>query len=67
MAVKVAVRNPVEYCSPGFSFAKSLTVTRTCERGDLNPYALRHRILSPARLPFRHSRVLSENALNSNT
>ncbi len=28
-----------------------------CERGDLNPHALRHRILSPARLPFRHSRV----------
>ncbi len=27
-----------------------------CERGDLNPHALRHRILSPARLPFRHSR-----------
>jgi hypothetical protein len=28
-----------------------------CERGDLNPHALRHWILSPARLPFRHSRV----------
>ena len=28
-----------------------------CERGDLNPHALRHRILSPARLPFRHSRA----------
>ena len=28
-----------------------------CERGDLNPHALRHRILSPARLPFRHSRM----------
>src|SRR5579863_5621489 len=28
-----------------------------CERGDLNPYALRHWILSPARLPFRHSRT----------
>ncbi len=31
---------------------------RWCERGDLNPHALRHRILSPARLPFRHSRAL---------
>jgi hypothetical protein len=30
-----------------------------CERGDLNPHALRHRILSPARLPFRHSRVIA--------
>ena len=28
-----------------------------CERRDLNPHALRHWILSPARLPFRHSRV----------
>jgi hypothetical protein len=27
-----------------------------CERRDLNPHALRHWILSPARLPFRHSR-----------
>jgi transposase-like protein len=31
--------------------------SRRCERGDLNPHALRHRILSPARLPFRHSRA----------
>jgi hypothetical protein len=31
-----------------------------CERGDLNPHALRHRILSPARLPFRHSRASSQ-------
>ena len=30
-----------------------------CERGDLNPHALRHWILSPARLPFRHSRAQS--------
>jgi hypothetical protein len=29
-----------------------------CERGDLNPHALRHWILSPARLPFRHSRMV---------
>lgn len=28
-----------------------------CGRGDLNPYARRHRLLRPARLPFRHSRV----------
>jgi hypothetical protein len=28
-----------------------------CERRDLNPHALRHWILSPARLPFRHSRL----------
>jgi hypothetical protein len=27
-----------------------------CGRGDLNPYARRHRLLRPARLPFRHSR-----------
>ena len=26
----------------------------------MNPHALRHRILSPARLPFRHSRVVHE-------
>jgi hypothetical protein len=32
-------------------------ICSSCERGDLNPHALRHRILSPARLPFRHSRV----------
>src|SRR6185437_6210700 len=28
-----------------------------CGRGELNPHALRHWILSPARLPFRHARV----------
>jgi hypothetical protein len=32
-------------------------VSLDCERRDLNPHALRHWILSPARLPFRHSRV----------
>ncbi len=32
-----------------------------CERRDLNPHALRHRLLRPARLPFRHSRK-NENA-----
>jgi hypothetical protein len=31
-----------------------------CERGDLNPHALRHWILSPARLPFRHSRAAAQ-------
>lgn len=31
-----------------------------CERGDLNPHARRQRILSPARLPFRHSRRTNE-------
>lgn len=28
-----------------------------CEEGDLNPHALRHWNLNPARLPFRHLRV----------
>lgn len=27
-----------------------------CARRDSNPYALRHTVLSRARLPFRHSR-----------
>src|ERR1039458_1419745 len=39
------------------SLALACPGNRWCERGDLNPHALRHRILSPARLPFRHSRV----------
>src|SRR5215472_1615687 len=34
-----------------------------CERGDLNPHALRHWILSPARLPFRHARQVPPNFL----
>jgi predicted N-acetyltransferase YhbS len=29
----------------------------SCERRDSNPHARRHRLLRPARLPFRHSRV----------
>ena len=37
---------------------------RWCERGDLNPHALRHRILSPARLPFRHSRLPEKHTGN---
>ena len=41
-----------------FKIAVRISV-RYCERGDLNPHALRHRILSPARLPFRHSRVIA--------
>ncbi len=28
-----------------------------CGRRDSNSYAFRHRILNPARLPFRHARV----------
>jgi hypothetical protein len=38
------------------SLAGKVLILLGCERGDLNPHALRHRILSPARLPFRHSR-----------
>jgi hypothetical protein len=37
--------------------ARKAVAVGGCERGDLNPHALRHRILSPARLPFRHSRA----------
>jgi hypothetical protein len=29
-----------------------------CERGDSNPHGLPHRVLNPARLPFRHAREL---------
>jgi hypothetical protein len=32
-----------------------------CERGELNPYGFLHWILSPARLPFRHSRTFFLN------
>ena len=34
-----------------------------CGRRDLNSYALRHQILSLARLPFRHARLSSSAAL----
>ena len=30
----------------------------------MNPHALRHRILSPARLPFRHSRARGKPTVN---
>jgi hypothetical protein len=39
------------------AYPRNSLILLGCERGDLNPHALRHRILSPARLPFRHSRV----------
>jgi hypothetical protein len=45
-----------------FKIAVRISV-KDCERGDLNPHALRHRILSPARLPFRHSRVIAHFAM----
>ena len=34
------------------------THTKWCGRRDLNSYAVRHQILSLARLPFRHARLL---------
>ena len=40
----------------GDGLAHAFPGIRWCGRGDLNPYALRHRLLRPACLPFHHSR-----------
>lgn len=37
----------------------NLLIILWCGRGDLNPHALRHRLLRPACLPFHHPRGLN--------